>query len=344
MFDQALSRKGWHGWIPWTLGAVMALGIGGCLATRPPEATPAPTPAPTATAAATAAPTPTSAPTPARDAAGCPTDPREWRMVNPFPEQTDRRWLRIEPDCVYQGLAKSVAARMLIDMGWTWKEAQEALGLPRFPLRYHPVITLTGEVGGSPFYTARQSGIFSALVCDGRTPDTCPRFWQVSMDSDPPASFFLSGCFFTRDLTAGTVRDWGMPYPVVCAVKYVIRPYQWVGQSFDGKDRFRHPYSQLWVMGSEFYGYDPGTKVWLSIGIQRYSSGPEEVREGWRRTAEIYSQAYGQPIWDSRWLKEAFGLGPKPLPPGWQGWPDRMEEFYRSRYGALEIALEEWGK
>ena len=114
MFDQALSRKRWHGWIPWTLGAVMALGIGGCLAARPPEATPAPTPAPTATAAATPAPTPPFAATPAPTEAACPTDPKDWTLEPlPGPENAINTLRRIRPDCVYQGLAKSVAAYYL---------------------------------------------------------------------------------------------------------------------------------------------------------------------------------------------------------------------------------------
>ncbi|MCS7154167.1 MAG: hypothetical protein NZ989_09535, partial [Bacteroidia bacterium] len=68
-----------------------------------------------------------------------------------------------------------MAALMLIDMGWTHEEARQALGLPRFPIRYHPVITVTGELdqpGMPDFYTVPQPGLLSGAVCD---PSGCPR-------------------------------------------------------------------------------------------------------------------------------------------------------------------------
>jgi hypothetical protein len=73
-------------------------------ATPAPPATPWPTRTPT--------PPPTPTPTPVVDEAGCPADPKEWTLepivIAPGAKPLDL--FRIRPDCVYRGLAKSVAA------------------------------------------------------------------------------------------------------------------------------------------------------------------------------------------------------------------------------------------
>jgi hypothetical protein len=103
------------------------------------HATPAPPATPWPTRTSTPPPTPT--PTPVVDEAGCPADPKEWTLepivIAPGAKPLDL--FRIRPDCVYRGLAKSVAAIMLTEAGWKIPEVVEALGLPRFPIRYHPV-------------------------------------------------------------------------------------------------------------------------------------------------------------------------------------------------------------
>lgn len=308
------------------------------------HATPAPLLLPTRT------PTPVPAPTPTRpvDESGCPADPQDWKLVNPTPQEP-RRWLRIEPDCVYRGLARSVAAVMLLDMGWTWPEAQEALRLPRFPVRYHPVITVTGELdpGNAPaFYTVPQRGLPSGVVCSS---DGCPRFWALKRGSaapELPFYFFLRGCFRTRDLAGGKVRDWGMPYPVVCVVSQDVTPHDWIGISPDGGERFRHEYEDTWARSDNFFGYDPALRMWVQIGSeeQEGEAVARAVRENGREFARFHAGLHGQPVWDGRWLEETFRLTMKPLPEGWRRWPDQMAAFYQRRGADLERAMQEWSR
>jgi len=303
-------------------------------ATPAPPATPWPTRTPT--------PLPTPTPTPAVDEAGCPADPREWTLepIVPVPGARPYDLARIRPDCVYQGLARSVAAQMLIDMGWKPPEVVEAMGFPRFPLRYHPVITVTME------FTLRlherplvlpQEGLPSAVaMCPpGADSARCPRLWAVGQDGAFPFRHALRGCFRPRHLSGGQVVDWGMPYPVICVVRRMAHPYTWLGMAEGAEDRFRRVYPDIWSDGNIFFGYDPSLRIWVFIGYDLgYSSREdpqvvERVRDRGRRELERTAAPHGLPVWDGAWLKAFTGLKPKPLPPDWESWPDRLREFYQ---------------
>jgi hypothetical protein len=62
------------------------------------------------------------------------------------------------------------------------------------------------------------------------------------------------------------------------------------------------------------------------IGIHAYYTLPPEVLEFLRTKGqqELKSLAahHGLPVWDQAWLEAFTGLKPKPLPEGWQAWPD----------------------
>jgi hypothetical protein len=157
---------------------------------------------------------------------------------------------RIRPDCVYRGLAQSVAAVMLTEAGWKIPEVVEALGLPRFPIRYHRAVTATFE------YTLQRKGeplvldqddlpTTSAIVCPPSVdPARCPRMWYLAEDGSktktPPRA--LKGCFWPRHLSAGRVVDWGMPYPAICVVRKLLPPRHLTAMVESTEDRFRLSY------------------------------------------------------------------------------------------------------
>ena len=301
------------------------------------------TPAPPATPWPTRTPTPPPAPTPTPvvDEAGCPADPKEWTLepivIAPGAKPLDL--FRIRPDCVYRGLAQSVAALMLADMGWKPPEIVEALGLPRFPVRYHPVITVTMEytlrLQGEPSVLKREGLPSSAAMCPPQaSPDRCPRLWAVGLDGTFPFRYALRGCFYPRHLSAGRVVDWGMPYPVICVVRSMTYPYVWSGMVEGTEDRFRHVYRDVWSDWNRFFGYDPSLRIWLDIGSGLGYSGRddpqviERVRDRGRQELEKTAAPHGLPVWDQAWLEAFTGLKPKPLPPDWASWPDRIREFY----------------
>jgi len=284
---------------------------------------------------------PTPTPTPVVDEAGCPADPKEWTLepivIAPGAKPLDL--FRIRPDCVYRGLAKSVAALMLADMGWKPPEIVEALRLPRFPVRYHPVITVTMEytlrLQGEPSVLKQEGLPSSAAMCPPQaSPDRCPRLWAVGLDGTFPFRYALRGCFYPRHLSAGRVVDWGMPYPVICVVRSMTYPYVWSGMVEGTEDRFRHVYRDVWSDWNRFFGYDPSLRIWLDIGSGLGYSGRddpqviERVRDRGRQELEKTAAPHGLPVWDQAWLEAFTGLKPKPLPPDWASWPDRIREFY----------------
>jgi hypothetical protein len=322
------------------------------------HATPAPPATPWPTRTSTPPPAPT--PTPVVDEAGCPADPKEWTLepiVIP-PETKPLDLFRIRPDCVYRGLAKSVAALMLADMGWKPPEIVEALRLPRFPLRYHQVITVTFELTlqtkGEPL-VVNQTGRMkaSAIMCPpSADPARCPRVWYFAEDGSMASLRALKGCFYPRHLSAGRVVDWGMPYPVICVVRALQRPGHLAGMVEGTEDRFHRAFlgEDQWNYVEEFYGYDPALREWLLIGTFGYSSLPPEVREILRTEGQQELKSLGArnglPVWDQAWLEAFTGLKPKPLPRGWESWPDLQVGEFLAKYPGRpldEVAME-WSR
>jgi hypothetical protein len=264
---------------------------------------------------------------------------------------------RIRPDCVYRGLAQSVAAIMLTEAGWKIPEVVEALGLPRFPVRYHPVITVTMEytlrLQGEPSVLKQEGLPSSAAMCPPQaSPDRCPRLWAVGLDGTFPFRYALRGCFYPRHLSAGRVVDWGMPYPVICVVHVLQRPGHLAGMVEGTADRFHRAFlgEDQWNYEEEFYGYDPALREWLLIGTFGHSSLPPEAREILRTEGQQELKSlgarHGLPVWDQAWLEAFAGLKPKPLPRGWESWPDLQVGEFLAKYPGRpldEVAME-WSR
>jgi hypothetical protein len=77
--------------------------------------------------------------------------------------------------------------------------------------------------------------------------------------------------------------------------------------------------------------------------ILRYSSLPPEVLEKLRTEGhqELKSLAarHGLPVWDQAWLEAFTGLKPKPLPEGWQNWPDLRTSGFSAKYPGKPIRI-----
>ena len=318
-------------------------------ATPAPPATPWPTRTPT--------PPPTPTPTPVVDEAGCPADPKEWTLepivIAPGAKPLDL--FRIRPDCVYRGLAKSVAAVMLTEAGWKIPEVAEALGLPRFPIRYHRTVTVTFEytlqMKGEPLVLDQNNlPTTSAIVCPpSADPARCPRVWGLTEDGSKALPRALKGCFWPQHLSAGRVVDWGMPYPAICVVRKLLPPRHTVAMAESAEDRFRLS-NPNWNYKEEFYGYDPALREWLLIGFFQYPSLPPEIQEQLRAEGylELKSLAarHSLPVWDGSWLETFTSLKPRPLPEDWQNWPDFWTSGFSAKYPGKPISevMAEWSR
>jgi hypothetical protein len=230
----------------------------------------------------------------------------------------------------------------------------EALGLPRFPIRYHRTVTVTFEytlqMKGEPLVLDQNNlPTTSAIVCPpSADPARCPRVWHLAEDGSPfPRA--LKGCFWPRHLSAGRVVDWGMPYPAICVVHVLLPPRHFAGMAESAEDRFRLS-NPNWNYREEFYGHDPALREWLLIGFFQYPSLPPEIQEQLRAEGypELKSLAarHSLPVWDGSWLETFTGLKPRPLPEGWQNWPDFRTSGFSAKYPGKPISevMAEWSR
>ena len=283
------------------------------LTPNPPTATPMP-PSPTATADV------------------CPTNPDEWNLVEIDPGSQLKR---IEPGCVYGGLARTVAWNLLAHMGYTETEAAGMMGFAGIP---NWILTVDDRI--TVIKGLSDTGEPVDIELDYRPFHPNYRNWDIQ-DTLPISQmlvYALNSCYRTQIVTGDQVEDWGMEYPVVCVLSMDWGPSWGVNQLDDHYYTGSHGWARRFV----HFGYDSKSEQWMYMGwnakrtIEASQVEPDATGE------DIYSFAelHGVDLWDTNWLEKAFGHTMYPLPNGWQLFTDEAEiEFF---VNAFETYYEEF--
>lgn len=268
-----------------------------------PTETPTPTLTPTVTA--TLPPDVTPSPTPTETPVPCPVDPQAWTLSDILP---DDNFKRITPDCVYDGLARTVAWELLINsMGYTVPEVNEILGFAEAPRKLQPTIkAMTNTKGPMDIelsYSETWKGRFHPEY----------RTWQLDDAEQPAIAYTLRGCFRTSTIVGNERRVWG-EYPVICVVSQDIMA-NWVFRRISEAQYAQGGYGAVRLFS--LFGYQ-SEGVWVFLGSQKEPVTPFTDYAKMEEDRVFTAGLHNLRVWDSGWVETIFGLAMKPLPEGWQ--------------------------
>jgi hypothetical protein len=231
----------------------------------------------------------------------CPTDPGSWGLFDVYP---DDNYKRIEPACVYQELARTVAWHMLERFGYTKSEAAELLGFSVLP--WQPSQSIKG-------LTNTQGPMLIPVDMEW-APHPVYRTWLVDADGQPALAYSLRGCYRARTVVGSSVESWGA-YPVICVVAYDRIPGWTVNEL--GKHRFAVDLTTASTQ-RRFVLFGYLNEAWVLLGEasdwQKVIQDPSAA--GGER--DDVTARYNTIPWDATWLKAAFGYEMRPLPDGWR--------------------------
>jgi hypothetical protein len=216
----------------------------------------------------------------------------------------DDNYKRIEPDCVYEDLAKTVAWHMLGRFGYTKPEAAKLLDFETLP--WQPSQSIKG-------LTNTKGPMIIPLDMEW-APHPTFRTWAVDSGGQPTLAYSLRGCYRTRTIVGSEVDPWGR-YPVICVVAYDRGPGWTVSEL--GEQRFSvelttEPTLRRFVL----FGYSDET--WVLLGeASDWRKAIEEPSEPQQEREKVTAR-YGTVPWDAAWLKATLGLEMQILPEGWQ--------------------------
>lgn len=259
------------------------------------------TPRPVAQILPALSPTPTPIPTASPTPEPCPTDPAKWGFQDVFPGD---HYKRLEPACVLDGLAQTVAWHMLERLGYPKPEAAQLLGFSTIP--WQPTQTVTG-------LTNTQGPLSLALRMEW-APHPAYRYWTVDAEGAPGLTYSLRGCYRTRDILGNQTEAWD-PRPVHCLVAIDYTPGWAVNQLgtqvYSADWREQTPTRALLLFGYTGAG-------WVFLGElqdQHLTLDDATILPG---EQAVTAARYGVQVWDAVWLEKTFGLEMHPLPQDWQ--------------------------
>ena len=267
-------------------------------------------------------PTATLDPTPM---SGCPENPEAWTFLDVFPRDN---YKRIEPPCVYEGLAETVAWHMLEFMGYSKPEAAALLELEDgngvsagdavsagnsvSALPWRPIDEITG--------LTNTRGPVQLLLTRDWPPHPDYQQWTIDAEGQPGVVYSLRGCYRARAITGNQVESWGA-YPVICVVA-LDRTSGWVVHVLGVRMGTSDHHFTVDMTGQAplrrflLFGYT-GTG-WVLLGEHQDQQVFLEEAGDISQEREQVTERYGAVPWDAEWLSATFGLTMRPLPEGWQ--------------------------
>lgn len=295
---------------------------------------------PETTFAAPARPALTAVPLEGRATPGaCPADPHSWQLL---PIAQDNNFKRIDPACVYDGLARTVAWDLLRVTGYSAPEAAEILGFADLPWRpTSRIIGMTNSQGPMPIALSDPSYEETEGV---RHPGL--HVWIVNREGISAATFTLRGCYRTETVQGDRVQSWGKKYPLLCVV--AMDQGEWVVMELGS-----HRYATRSLPTRRFFVYGYRAEGdWVSLGYQKepfveirlpaagdpavlpLTMDLDQVIRDWHFIAGLHELS----PWDAAWLGETLGVAIRPLPDHWQRLNDP------SAYLAIQAEKEKWVK
>lgn len=249
----------------------------------------------------TSTPVPTASPTPEI----CPTDPSQWTFFPVFPGD---HYQRLEPACVLEGLAQTVAWHMLERLGYTKSEAAQRLGFAEIP--WQPAQSVTG-------LTNTQGPLPLAMAMEW-APHPAYRYWTVDADGAPGLAYSLRGCYRTRGILGNQMEAWdSRAAHCVVAVDYTPG---WAVNQLGTQIYAADWHEQAPTRALLLFGYTG--EGWVFIG--EFQDSHLTLDDSTTLPGEQAATAarYGASVWDAVWLENTFGLDMHPLPEGWQTFTD----------------------
>ncbi len=275
-------------------------------------------------------------PSPTVPAEACSTSPDEWTLIEIDP---GAHLKRIEPACVYDGLARTVAWSLLAHMGYTEAAAAEMMVFARIPNWI-----LTVDDRATVIKGMSDTGEPVDIELDYRPFHPNYRNWDIQ-DTSPISQmlvYALYSCYRTQTVNGDQVEDWGMEYPVVCILSMDWGPSWGVNQLDDHYYTGSHGWARRFV----HIGYDNDGGQWMYMGwnaertIEESQGEYNGTEEGAQPSPHSLAVLHGVDLWDTIWLEETYGHTMYPLPDGWQSFTDDAEiEFF---VNAFETYYEEF--
>lgn len=331
----------------WRAVAVLAalwalLLLSACGATNPARQSEAALPSetavlPTDTPVPSPTPTETPAPTPTATQDPCPSTPERWSFStlrdNGF--DVSSNWMGLSPACAFKNLEPWIAFTMLIQNGYSIREAATMTGVP---VDQTQPKMLREFLVGEDLYPEK---VYWYLPGMNIPPDM--RTWQFDADTHRyDARLVLWGCARKTWVWISN-GDYGeldvQPVFTICAVRKYLPGKEDAYQEFEREDGSTARAFREWAfpgavtMSEEFnknnkiergkpgyyttlfYAY-MGNGQWYYIGEDiKFDCGQFDTLEDLETNVRITDEfTRDLPVWDLNWLKERYGFEPRPLP------------------------------
>ncbi|HPO85103.1 MAG TPA: hypothetical protein PLN86_04555 [Candidatus Hydrogenedentes bacterium] len=237
----------------------------------------------------------------------CPVLSEQWSLSDPVIKQN---YKVIQPACVYDGLAHTVAWALAVRNGYSREQARQLLGFSELPMRQMDHVAI-------PDSADQPQDVAVSFI-----PPTLDFVeWRVNDQGKPAVAYGLRGCFRTSNVVGNKVEIWGGEYPVICVV---------VEDAANTHIVYRlgeHIFTNEAVPTRSFllFGY-VGDGYWVWLGTQ---DNPKMNIEDFAETDNerlTVALLFDSKPWDLAWLQSRYGMSQQPLPDGWQNFNDPMEQ------------------
>lgn len=237
----------------------------------------------------------------------CPVNADEWSLSDVVIKQN---YKVIQPACVYDGLAHTIAWALAVRNGYSREQARQLLSFSELPMRQMDQVKIMTDTKGP------QDVAVSFI------PPTLEFIeWRVNDNGGPVVTYALRGCFRTSNVVGNKVEIWGGEYPVICVVVEDAENTRIV------YNLGAHYYTAPAIPTRSFllFGY-VGDGYWVWLGTQM---NPKTTIHNFAKMANerrTVALLFDSQPWDISWLQHRYGLTQQSLPEGWRDFTDPNEQ------------------